>query len=84
MTVLLFAGADYYPHGGWDDHCATFDDVETAELWLHSQGHEFPNDAHYWDWAQIVDERVLVRRFNWSNPTRGAGYWVEVDLEEDA
>lgn len=29
---LLFAGADFYPSGGWDDFRGLFNDVESAKL----------------------------------------------------
>jgi len=44
----LFAGHNYYPSGGWDDHIATFATLEEAQ-------HARNARSHNYDWFQIVD-----------------------------
>lgn len=46
---LLFAGATYYPSGGWDDFVGSFDTTEQAKDALLAKGFD------YYDWAHIVD-----------------------------
>jgi hypothetical protein len=51
---LLFAGATYYPGGGWDDFVGHFDDVEDARR----KGNELCNQEWYY-WFQIVDTTTM-------------------------
>jgi len=44
----LFAGYNYYPSGGWDDHIATFATLEEAQHARNARSHKY-------DWFQIVD-----------------------------
>lgn len=50
MTVLLFAGIDYYPSGGWGDFIGEFDDVDSAKAesdsWI--QVVEIPAEPDEW------------------------------------
>jgi len=51
---LVFAGADYYPSGGWGDFIDSFDDIETAR-------DASPNS----DWLEVVNKdtgEVIHRR----------------------
>lgn len=45
---LLFAGARYYPSGGFRDYVGSFDTIEDAE----SHG---SNEHFGYDWWQVVD-----------------------------
>ena len=44
----LFAGHNFYPSGGWDDHIATFATLEEAQHARNARSHKY-------DWFQIVD-----------------------------
>ena len=44
----LFAGHNYYPSGGWDDHIATFPTLLEARRAAEIRSSEY-------DWIQIVD-----------------------------
>lgn len=48
---LLFAGYNYYPAGGWDDYCGTYDTLEAAQDALSNIE---------CDWYQIVDYRGKI------------------------
>lgn len=50
---LLFAGATFYPSGGWGDYINSFDSVESAReyaLRLY--------DPYLIDWAHVVELRT--------------------------
>jgi len=50
----LFAGHNYYPSGGWDDHIATFATLEEARAAVaDARSHIYANQTY--DWFQIVD-----------------------------
>jgi hypothetical protein len=51
---LLFAGATYYPGGGWDDFVGHFDDVKEAR----KKGDEVLKEIGN-DWFQIVDTTTM-------------------------
>ncbi len=54
-TYILFAGADYYPGGGWRDVVGTFTSVEEAiKIALAREGAVGEERPKY-DWWQIVD-----------------------------
>ena len=44
----LFAGHNYYPSGGWEDHIATFPTLPEAQHARNARSHKY-------DWFQIVD-----------------------------
>ena len=49
---LLFAGEQYYPHGGWCDFKDSFDSLEEAfayGLYKH------PDGERRYDWCDVVD-----------------------------
>lgn len=48
---LLFAGAHYYPRGGWDDFKGVFETVEAAKAALGQVGES--------EWWQVVDRTTL-------------------------
>lgn len=48
--IAVFAGAKFYPTGGWGDYLGVFDDEYTALSFLAS---------HHHDWWQIVDLDTL-------------------------
>ena len=51
---LVFAGADYYPSGGWGDFIDSFDDIDEARA-----------AAPDCDWQEVVDKdtgEVVHRR----------------------
>ncbi len=45
---LAFAGSDYYPGGGWRDHCGSADSLEAALTLV-------INSDTSIDWAHVVD-----------------------------
>ena len=49
---LVFAGATYYPAGGWDDFVQAFDSLEEATAFAKEQ--EARND-----WVQVVDAEAV-------------------------
>lgn len=52
----LFAGAHYYPEGGWSDYRGTYPRVEDAK-----------SAAGRFDWAQVVyvtDGRIVAERWD--------------------
>jgi hypothetical protein len=60
MRYLLFAGAAYYPGGGWEDFRGHYDSVEAAKEKLLMDAKDSPRP----DWYQIVNEstRRMVER----------------------
>lgn len=54
----LFAGHNFYPSGGWDDHIATFLTLEEAQ-------HARNARSHNYDWFHIVDlaKGEIVERY---------------------
>jgi len=46
---LLFAGANYYPAGGWDDYIDSFDSVEDAKAHVDAQA------SMRFDWWHVID-----------------------------
>jgi hypothetical protein len=52
---LLFAGAQYYPCGGWDDLEGDFDTLEEAR---EAAKHSPIKLAPEYDWTQIVDTQI--------------------------
>ncbi len=51
---IAFAGANYYPSGGWDDLVGTFDDLDEAKTAAQ------PTDSGWTDWANVVDTETRV------------------------
>jgi hypothetical protein len=45
----LFCGSDYYPAGGWDDFCSSYDSIALAKEGMKDFKTLKP------DWWQIVD-----------------------------
>lgn len=52
--ILLFAGENYYPSGGWDDYRGSFDTIEDAKKWL--QENISGSDL----WAHIVKDNKII------------------------
>jgi hypothetical protein len=56
---LLFAGATYYPGGGWDDFIASYDTPDEAadegRRCLARRRMPHPHEGPTADWYQIVD-----------------------------
>lgn len=54
----LFAGADYYPSGGWKDHRGYFDSIEAALIVATAPDGSYTEivwDSLEHDWWQVVD-----------------------------
>jgi hypothetical protein len=56
--VMLFAGSDYYPCGGWKDFRGYFDFVNDAKKFLLDNWETF--DISCCPWAHIVEEDKIV------------------------
>jgi hypothetical protein len=48
---LLFAGYDYYPHGGWNDFKGAFDTIEEAQTAFT----KFIQEDSGFTWGHILD-----------------------------
>jgi hypothetical protein len=48
---LLFAGDNFYPEGGWNDYCGSFDTIDEAIDYL---------NGNVVDWWHIVDIKYGV------------------------
>ena len=72
MTVLLFAGEDYYPGGGWVDFVARFDDVSVAKNHIDSRvtSTEHPAVPGHWHIPPSVDPTFSALMCSTNGPDR--------------
>jgi len=69
--MILFAGCNYYPSGGWEDYQGTFQTIEAAVEKL--KGLEPIAIYSGLGWAHIVSNSEIVKRF-----VVDYGHWKEI------
>ena len=73
--ILLFAGENFYPSGGWEDYQGTFPTMETA---LEKLKDLKPIGTYSgFGWAHIVFKSEIVRRFV-AHGSENSGCWKEI------
>lgn len=61
---LVFAGPDYYPHGGWEEFKSSHSDKQSAKHFIYQlflkalkNQKSGQDDGYGVDWAQVVDSK---------------------------
>jgi hypothetical protein len=55
--IMLFAGTNYYPSGGWEDFKGYFNSIEDAMKFINDD-----KDLSYCSWCHIViDNKIILQ-----------------------